>query len=84
MIVSEKWYSQSDVIRSCKTRLLGRPQPQMYPPVALNQYKWVNRTRKHFCIYASMPHANFEIDFTPKLSSQQHVKYGSNLMKFFY
>ena len=31
-----------------------------------------------------MPHANFEIDFTPKLSSQQHVKYGSNLMKISY
>ena len=31
-----------------KTRLLGRPQPQMYPPVALNQYTWVNRTHKHF------------------------------------
>ena len=31
-----------------KTRLLGRPQPQMYPPVALNQYTLVNRTRKHF------------------------------------
>ena len=30
------------------TRLLGRPQPQMYPPVALNQYTWVNRTHKHF------------------------------------
>ena len=29
------------------TRLLGRPQPQMYPPVALNQYTWVNRTHKH-------------------------------------
>ena len=29
-------------------RLLGRPQPQMYPPVALNQYTWVNRTHKHF------------------------------------
>ena len=67
-----------------KTRLLGRPQPQMYPPVALNQYKWVNRTHKHFCIYASMPHENFEIDFTPNLSSQQHVKYGSNLMKICY
>ena len=49
------------------TRLLGRPQPQMYPPVALNQYKWVNRTHKHFFIYASRPHDNFEIDFTPKL-----------------
>ena len=30
------------------TRLLGRPQPQMYPPVALNQHIWVNRTHKHF------------------------------------
>ena len=30
-----------------QTRLLGRPQPQMYPPVALNQYTWVNRTHKH-------------------------------------
>ena len=30
------------------TRLLGRPQPQMYPPVALNQYTWVNRTNKHY------------------------------------
>ena len=66
------------------TRLLGCPQPQMYPPVTLNQYKWVNRTLKHVCIYASMPHENFEIDFTSKLSSQQHVKYGSNLMKICY
>ena len=32
------------------TRLLGRPQPQMYPPVALNQYTWVNRTQT-FKIY---------------------------------
>ena len=31
-----------------KTRLLGRPQPQMYPPVALNQYTLVNRTHKHY------------------------------------
>ena len=31
-----------------KTRLLGHPQPQMYPPVALNQYTLVNRTHKHF------------------------------------
>ena len=68
------------------TRLLGRPQPQMYPPVALNQYTWVKRTPKHFFIYryASRPHENFEIAFTPKLSSQQHVKYGSNLMKICY
>ena len=53
-------------IHTC--RLLGRPQPQMYPPVALNQYTWVNRTQT-FVIYASRPHGNFEIDFTPKLSS---------------
>ena len=36
-----------------KTRLLGRPQPQMYPPVALNQYTLVNRTHKHY-IYIYM------------------------------
>ena len=35
-------------IVSLLTRLLGRPQPQMYPLVTLNQYTWVNRTRKHF------------------------------------
>ena len=28
--------------------LLGRPQPQMYPPLALNQYTLVNRTHKHY------------------------------------
>ena len=28
------------------TRLLNRPQLQMYPPVALNQYTWVHRTHK--------------------------------------
>ena len=43
------------------TRLLGRPQPQMYPPVALNHDTWVNRTHKHFYIYASRPHENLEI-----------------------
>ena len=37
-----------------KTRLLGHPQPQMYPPVPLNQYTLVNRTHKHYIyIYAS-------------------------------
>ena len=50
------------------TRLLGRPQPQMYPPVALNQYTWVNRTHKISYIYFKA-HTNFEIDFTPKLAS---------------
>ena len=29
------------------TRLLCRPQPQMYPPVALNQNTLVNRTHKY-------------------------------------
>ena len=48
------------------TRLLGRPQPQMYPPVALNQYILVNRTRKHY-IYASRPHKHLKI--TPKLNN---------------
>ena len=33
---------------SSQTRLLSRPQPQMYPPIALNQYTLVNRTHKHF------------------------------------
>ena len=36
-------------------------------------------------IYASSrPHKHYKIDFTPKLSSHQHVKYGSNLMNFFF
>ena len=39
---------------SVQTRLLGRPQPQMYPPVALNQYTLVNRTHKHY-LYIYMP-----------------------------
>ena len=30
------------------TRLLGRPQPQMYPPVSLNQYTLVNQDHKYF------------------------------------
>ena len=47
----------------------------MYSPVALNQYTWVNRTHKHFK-YASRLHDHFKIHFTPKLSPQQHVKYG--------
>ena len=34
-----------------QTRLLGRPQPQMYPPVTLNQYTWVNITHKHIILY---------------------------------
>ena len=33
------------------TRLLGRPQPQMYPPVALNQYTLVNRTHKNIICF---------------------------------
>ena len=41
-----------------QTRLLGRPQPQMYPPVALNQYTLVNRTHKH---YIYMLHKHLKI-----------------------
>ena len=69
--------------RSKQTRLLGRPQTQMYPPVALNQYTLVNRTHNdvlHATCFKA--HKHFKIDFTPKLSSQQHVKYGSNLNIF--
>ena len=52
---------QSDTSRQSgdnKTRLLGRPQPQMYPPVALNQYTLVNRTHKH---YIYMLHKHLKI-----------------------
>ena len=42
------WYENEINICITITRLLGRPQPQMYPPVTLNQYTWVNRTHKHF------------------------------------
>ena len=49
------WYKHCPEISMVKvteivitTRLLDRPQPQMYPLVALNQYTWVNRTHKHF------------------------------------
>ena len=47
---------------------LDCPQPQMYPPVALNQYT-VNRTHKQL----QGPTNIFKIDFTLKLSSQQDV-----------
>ena len=60
------------------TRLLGRPQPQMYPPVALNQYTLVNRTHKHFiyiCFKAPQTYYNHT-------KAQQYVKYGSNLTIF--
>ena len=64
------------------TRLLGRPQPQMYPPVALNQYTWANRTHKHFLYMLQGP---IQINrFNSKAILQQHVKYGSNLMKICY
>ena len=48
----------------------------MYPPVALNQYTWVNRTHKHF-IYMIQGSIN---RFHSK-AILQHVKYGSNRMK---
>ena len=34
-------------------------------------------------IFGSRPHKHLKIDFTQKLSSQQHVKYESNLMNIF-
>ena len=30
------------------------------------------------------PHKHFKIDFTPKLSSQQHIQYESNLINIFH
>ena len=54
------------------TRLLGRPQPQMYPPVALNQYTLVNRTHNIIYIYASRPHKHLKI--TPKLNNMQNME----------
>ena len=63
------------------TRLLGRPQPQMYPPVALNQYTLVNRTHKHF-IYIYMLHGPTNI-LKSHQSSTICKKYGSNLMYIF-
>ena len=63
------------------TRLLGRPQLQMYPPVALNQYTWVNRTHKHFLYMLQGPCKSWN-RFHSKAILQQHVNYGSNLMKF--
>ena len=62
-----------------KTRLLGRPQPQMYPPVALNQYTLVNRTHKHY-IYICFKAPQTSLNHT---KAQQYVKYGSNLMNIF-
>ena len=42
------WITPRRTVDSLLTRLLGRPQPQMYPPVALNQFTLVNRTHKHY------------------------------------
>ena len=44
------------------TRLLGLLQPQKYPPVALNQYTWVNRTHRYFkyiCICFKAPQPSY-------------------------
>ena len=41
-------YLHIKTLNSEETRLLGRPQAQMYPPVALNQHTLVNRTHKHY------------------------------------
>ena len=62
-----------DEVKGYITRLLGRPQPQMYPPVALNQYTLVNRTHRHYIyIYASRPHKHHKI--TPKLNNMQNME----------
>ena len=50
--------------------------------VALNQYTWANRTRKHYIYMLQTPMNILKELSTPKLSSQQHVKYVSNLMNF--
>ena len=63
------------ITRDITTRLLGRPQLQMYPPVTLNQYTLVNRTHKHYIyiyIYASRPHKHLKI--TPKLNNMQNME----------
>ena len=63
-----KCHCKSPKAKHIKTRLLGRPQPQMYPPVALNQHTLVNRTHKHYIyIYASRPRKHLKI--TPKLNN---------------
>ena len=31
-----------------RTRLIGRPQPQMYPPAAPNQHTGINGTHTHY------------------------------------
>ena len=59
--------------------MLGRPQPQMYPPVALNQYTLVNRTHKHF-IYICFKAPQTSKNHT---KAQQYAKYGSILMNIF-
>ena len=68
----------SDPIKRPKTRLLGRPQPQMYPQVALDQYTW--STELINILYVSRHHKYFKIDFTPKLSSQQHSIWGGGVL----
>ena len=60
--------TEAKYLKLHKTRLFGRPQPQMYPPVALNQHTLVNRTHKHYIyIHASRPHKHLKI--TPKLNN---------------
>ena len=61
------------------TRLLGRSQPQMYPPVTLNQHTLVNRTHKHY-IYMLQGPTNI---LKSHQSSTIYKKYVSNLMKIF-
>ena len=48
-----------------QTRLLGRPQPQMYPPVV--SIHWSTELINIIYIYASRPHKHLKI--TPKLNN---------------
>ena len=64
------------------TRLLGRPQPQMYPPVALNQYMGQQNSNIFYICFKAP--CKFWNRFHSKAILEQHVKYSSNLMKICY
>ena len=71
-----------------KTRLLGRPQPQMYAQAALSRYTGVNGTHKHFIyIYICFKvHKHFKINFTAtfwgrKISQTYFIKYNTQRQK---
>ena len=63
-------FDRQYVTKYIETRLLGRPQPQMYPPVALNQYTLVNKIHKHLIymlqgptnILKQIPHQSYPLN----------------------